>query len=502
MATQLRDTEFGHIIRMLTGHKVLRYPDEIDLGGCQTALGGSIGDEKPVPPLQDRTTGSRQEDDELEDGGREAFLVDWYGPDDPEVRRNAVAIIDEKARLTSLDQNPQNWSSNWKLFVTFQICLMNFAFYIASSIYVPGEQSLMDDFDVGQTVVTLGLSLFTMHATSPFTPPLHVPDTRLTGLPNTSGYALGPMLWSPLSDLPRLGRARLYLYTFLSFTLLQLPSGYAPNLPTFLTFRFLAGFVGSPALATGGATIADMYSPASVAYGFCIWGSFGICGPVFGPILGGFAAQARGWRLTVWIVCWMGAAVVVLLFFCMPESSAATILYRRAKRLRKATGNVKLRSQSEIEAAAGRAVASSQLAVLGSAFVLTFSEPIVFVMDLYTALLYGILFLWFESFPSSSAGSTISTSDSRGSSSWESSSEASSRSRCSSSGSNTASYPASPDQTSGPRWCSRRRILAPPRCRSVYSSTAGRRGRACTGSSRSSGRASSPSASSRCSTPC
>jgi DHA1 family multidrug resistance protein-like MFS transporter len=37
--------------------------------------------------------------------------------------------------------------------------------------------------------------------------------------------------------------------------------------------------------------------------------------------------------------------------------------------------------------------------VLGRGFTLTFSEPIVFFVNLYTALLYGVLFLWFESFP-------------------------------------------------------------------------------------------------------
>jgi DHA1 family multidrug resistance protein-like MFS transporter len=30
---------------------------------------------------------------------------------------------------------------------------------------------------------------------------------------------------------------------------------------------------------------------------------------------------------------------------------------------------------------------------------LSFTEPIVFFADLYTALLYGVLFIWFESFP-------------------------------------------------------------------------------------------------------
>lgn len=47
--------------------------------------------------------------------------------------------------------------------MTFQICVLNFAFYIASSIYVPGEQSIMEEFGVSETVATLGLSLFTLY---------------------------------------------------------------------------------------------------------------------------------------------------------------------------------------------------------------------------------------------------------------------------------------------------------------------------------------------------
>lgn len=86
-----------------------------------------------------------------------------------------------------------------------------------------------------------------------------------------------------------------------------------------------------------------------------------------------------------------------MLFSLLPETSAANILYKRAKRLRKATGDDRLRSQSEIDAA--HHTMRDHLIVLGRAFTLTFSEPIVFFMDLYTALLYGVLFIWFESFP-------------------------------------------------------------------------------------------------------
>lgn len=59
-------------------------------------------------------------------------------------------------------QNPQNWPSNLKHLIAFQVCILNFAVYIASSIYVPGETSLMNEFGIDEVVATLGLSLFTL----------------------------------------------------------------------------------------------------------------------------------------------------------------------------------------------------------------------------------------------------------------------------------------------------------------------------------------------------
>ncbi|OCK74224.1 MFS general substrate transporter [Lepidopterella palustris CBS 459.81] len=363
MATQFRDTQFGHLIRSVSGNKLFRYPDEIDPSLWKKSH--QRDKSSTCARSEEQTNASSKDfdarDTDLEDvsvndaveDGNDIYLIDWYGPDDPE--------------------NPQNWSSSWKFLVGFQICLLNFSFYIASSIYVPGALSIMEDFGVSEIVATLGLSLFTI------------------------GYGFGPMLWSPMSEMPKLGRSGIYFWTLFVFVLLQLPTGFAINMPMFLVFRLLSGFFGSPCLATGGATMADIYDPARFAYGICILASFGVCGPVFGPILGGFVAPAKGWRWTIWVFTWLCAFVVVVLFFFLPETSAANILYKRAKRLRNANRDDRLRSQPEIDAA--HHTMRDHLIVLGRAFTLTFSEPIVFFMDLYTALLYGVLFTWFESFP-------------------------------------------------------------------------------------------------------
>lgn len=205
------------------------------------------------------------------------------------------------------------------------------------------------------------------------------------------------MLWSPLSELPSLGRTGIFFWTLLAFVLFQLPVGFAPNVAVFLVFRWVTGFCGSPCLATGGGTINDIYPPPMVPYFLCLWSSAGIMGPVFGPIIGGYLAPAMGWRWTIWVFTFLCCLVLVTMFFLFPETSATNILYNRARRLRKATGNDRLKSQTEIDSA--HYSPRDNVLLLARAFTLTFTEPIILLVDMYAALLYGVLFIWFESFP-------------------------------------------------------------------------------------------------------
>jgi len=61
------------------------------------------------------------------------------------------------------------------------------------------------------------------------------------------------------------------------------------------------------------------------------------------------------------------------------------------------TDDTRFRSQSEI--VAEQVTRRDELAVLGGAFTPPFQEPVIFFVDIYSALLYRVLYLWFESFP-------------------------------------------------------------------------------------------------------
>jgi len=94
---------------------------------------------------------------------------------------------------------------------------------------------------------------------------------------------------------------------------------------------------------------------------------------------------------------WLSGFCLVFLFFFFPETSANNILVRRTQRLREITGNDKLICEPEIMAQnmTGKDIVMMSLV---RPFTLNFTEPMVFFLNLYIALVYGILYIWFESF--------------------------------------------------------------------------------------------------------
>ncbi|KPI40869.1 Caffeine resistance protein 5 [Cyphellophora attinorum] len=380
----IRDSIAGQLVRLATGSKFLKYPEERDsslidkyINKEKSANLARTGTTESTPaaeksetqePLQNSSANSSNStladpnalvnvasgaavDPEK---GRDGDVVDWYGPDDPE--------------------NPQNWSIPKKFWATFCICFLTFSVYIGSAIYTAGIQDVTRVFGVSQVAATLGLTLFVL------------------------GYALGPMIWAPLSEIPQIGRNPIYIGTLALFVVLQVPTALAVNFGMLLAFRFITGFVGSPSLATGGASIADMYTPAKRTYGIAVWGIGAVLGPVMGPLVGGFAAEAKGWTWTIWELTWLSGFALVVLIFLMPETSSANILYRRTRRLRKMTGNDKLICEPEL---IGEQMTNQEIVrmVLIRPFTLGFLEPICFALNMYIALIYGLLYIWFESFP-------------------------------------------------------------------------------------------------------
>lgn len=212
------------------------------------------------------------------------------------------------------------------------------------------------------------------------------------------GYGIGPLFLAPLSEIASIGRSPPYIFTLFLFVVLQPITATVQNVPGLMVLRFLAGFVGSPVLATGGASIGDMFSVKARPYAVGIWGLAAVQGPVLGPLVGGFAIEAEDWRWAFWILLWLDGFCLAVLIFFLPETSSQNILLRRAQRLRARTGNANLRSEGEIQAA--KLTKKDHIRnTLWMPLYLSVSEPIVFALNLYIGLIYAC-----EHFASRSAG--------------------------------------------------------------------------------------------------
>jgi len=74
------------------------------------------------------------------------------------------------------------------------------------------------------------------------------------------GFALGPLLWAPLSEL--YGRRIIFITTYGPFVVFQIGCALATNIETLIICRWFAGFFGSSPITNAGAIIADSF-PAS-----------------------------------------------------------------------------------------------------------------------------------------------------------------------------------------------------------------------------------------------
>lgn len=271
-------------------------------------------------------------------------------------------------------ENPKNWPLYLKAFFTFQICLLTTSVYMASAIYSPGIEILMEEMGITRVKATLPLTMFVI------------------------GYGLGPMFFSPLSENAAFGRTYIYIFTLFIFFVLQIPISLVNDIASLSVLRFIAGFFASPALATGAASVDDISHPAYLPLMIAVWSISCVCGPSLGPLFGSILIVKRDWHWTFWLVCMSSGISLVVLSFFLPESFEKTLLYRKARRLRKLTGNQNITCEGEKENE-GLVFQEVIVKTLWRPIEITLFEPIVLAINLYIALVYSILYLWFEAFP-------------------------------------------------------------------------------------------------------
>jgi MFS family permease len=198
-----------------------------------------------------------------------------------------------------------------------------------------------------------------------------------------------------LSEL--FGRQFLFFTTYAALTAFNAGTAGAQNAWTLIILRFFAGSFGSSPLTNAGGVIADMFPAKQRGIAMALFAAAPFLGPVIGPIVGGFLGMNGGWRWVMGFLAAFSGAVWIMGSLLIPETYAPVLLRRRAEKLSKLSGKV-YRSKVEIDQGKISLKESFKVA-LSRPWILLFREPIVFLLSLYMAIVYGTLYMMFAAFP-------------------------------------------------------------------------------------------------------
>ena len=209
-------------------------------------------------------------------------------------------------------------------------------------------------------------------------------------------FAVGPLFWAPLSEL--YGRQVLFFFTYAVLTAFNAGAAGSQNIQTLIILRFFAGAFGSSPLTNAGGVIADMFPASQRGLAMSIFAVAPFMGPVLGPVVGGFVGQSVGWRWVEGVMAIFTGCLWIIGTFFIPETYPPVLLRARAAELSTLTGRV-YRSQFDISRGSPPKLSKSLDIALSRPWVLLIREPIVLLLSIYMAIIYGTLYMMFAAFP-------------------------------------------------------------------------------------------------------
>ncbi|KAI9745690.1 MAG: hypothetical protein M1818_001224 [Claussenomyces sp. TS43310] len=307
-----------------------------------------------IPVIRDVEAGPRLEKRRSTRSARSARdpnLVAWQGPDDPE--------------------NPKNWPFRRKWAATLIVSSFTFISPVASSMVAPALNAIGEELHITSEIeLSLTLSIFIL------------------------AYAIGPLFLGPLSEM--YGRVIVLQTSNLFFLFFNLGCALARTKTQMFVFRFLSGIGGSAPLAVGGGLLSDLFRAEERGKAISVYSLAPLLGPAVGPIAGGFIVENTTWRWAFYATTIADGVIQFSGLFLLQETFAPVLLHRKKLSIIKETGNQDLHTEYDRP---DRTVAKTLRISFSRPFVLLGTQPIVQVLAIYMAYLYGINYLVLTTFP-------------------------------------------------------------------------------------------------------
>ncbi|KAF2182138.1 major facilitator superfamily [Zopfia rhizophila CBS 207.26] len=282
---------------------------------------------------------------------REEYVVEFDGVDDP--------------------LHAQNWRLRKKIYTAAMLGFTTLTSAFGSSIFSAATRVVAMEYNVSTEVGVLGTSFYVL------------------------GFATGPILWAPFSELK--GRRLPLVIASFGFAIFSVAVAAGKDLQTILICRFFSGFFGACPLTCVAAVFSDMFNNRTRGMAITIFSMTVFTGPLLAPFIGGFITMSHlGWRWTEWLVAIMAFTAAFLNLFFLQESYPPVILVSKAEELRRRTKNWGIHAkQEEIEIDFRELLEKN----FSRPIRMLISEPIVLLLSIYMAFIYGLLYLFLTAYP-------------------------------------------------------------------------------------------------------
>lgn len=232
---------------------------------------------------------------------------------------------------------------------------------------------------------------------------LHTDMSHVVGA--TTGFVvmlgIGPLILAPLSET--FGRRALYMVCFSVFAISQVPTALSQTVGQLIAWRTVSGFFGSVGVANGGGTISDMFVPSERAgiFGWYLLGP--LLGPTLGPLFGGLIVQDLNWRWIFWILTIICTVNTIAGFVFLKETYAPVILAARKKSYEDSAahnnnGSGNGKKSFRIAGQDDKPFWTKLGHVMLRPLRILFTQPIVLIMAIYQAILFGTTYSLYTNF--------------------------------------------------------------------------------------------------------
>lgn len=134
--------------------------------------------------------------------------------------------------------------------------------------------------------------------------------------------SLSPCLFSPCSDI--YGRRPMFLICSVMFCVSNALVAVSQNLAMFFIFRCSTALFGTSFFSIGGHIVGDIYHPTQRGRAMASLVAGAQVGTGLGPFIGGVIVTYTSWRVILWFMMGMGAIVLIIAVFFLPETAETT----------------------------------------------------------------------------------------------------------------------------------------------------------------------------------